>query len=72
MSSSAMIRRIVAFALWGYFGWYVAAYLLSILGMPTTLAPIGAGVMVAIACVDWRALVRASAPDPVDTPQRTT
>jgi hypothetical protein len=57
-----MLRRIVAFALWGYFGWYAAAYILSLFGMPTTLAPLGAAAMIVIAGVDWRAILRASSP----------
>jgi hypothetical protein len=76
VSSRAMIRRFVAFALWAYFGWYAAAYVLSLFGMPTTLAPIGAAVMVVIAAIDWPALVRAStashAPEPVESSQRTS
>jgi hypothetical protein len=71
VSSSAMIRRFVAFALWAYFGWYAAAYVLSLFGMPTTLAPIGAAVMIVVAAVDWPTLVSASteaaAPEPVES-----
>ena len=50
-----MIRRTVAFALWAYFGWYAAAYVMTQLGMPTTLAPLGAAVMIVIAAIDWPA-----------------
>jgi hypothetical protein len=66
-----MTRRIVAFALWGYFGWYVAAYVLSALGMPTTVAPIGTAVMIVIAAIDWPALVRTSAASPPSQPLDT-
>lgn len=58
-----MIRRAAAFALWGFFGWYAAAYVLSVLGQPATLAPIGAAVMVVVAGVDWPRLVRGSTAD---------
>jgi hypothetical protein len=53
-----MIRRIVAFALWAYFGWYATAYVLLLFGIPTTLAPLGAAVMIVIAGVEWRSLGR--------------
>jgi hypothetical protein len=66
-----MIRRLVACALWAYFGWYAAAYLLTMLDMPTTLAPLGGAVMVMVVVPDWRSLVRGSATvparEPVDT-----
>ena len=51
-----MFRRFVAFALWAYFGWYAAAFVVSVLGIPTTLAPIGAAVMVVAAAIDWRGM----------------
>jgi hypothetical protein len=71
-----VIRRTVAFALWAYFGWYAAAYVMTQLGMPTTLAPLGAAVMIVIAAIDWPALVRSSSsaaarpPDSIETSQR--
>src|SRR5262245_2915244 len=73
LSSTTMIRRTIAYALWGYFGWYAAAVLLSLFGQPTTLAPLGAAVMIVVATVDWPALVRRSsgtpAPEAVESTQ---
>jgi hypothetical protein len=63
-----MFRRIVAFALWAYFGWYAAAFVLSVLGMPTTLAPVGAAVMVVVAAIDWRGMRRSTAPASASEP----
>ena len=68
-----MIRRVAAYALWGFFGWYAASYALTLFGQPATLAPLGAVGLIVIAGVDWPALVRRSvvapAPEPVDNPQ---
>ena len=59
-----MIRRVVAFAIWAYFGWYAAAYLLTMFDVPTTLAPLGGAAMIVVVAVDWRSLVRGSATVP--------
>jgi hypothetical protein len=63
-SSPPMTPRLVACALWAYFGWYAAAYLLTMLDMPTTLAPFGGAVMIVVVVLDWRTLVRRSATVP--------
>lgn len=49
-----MMRRIVAAALWSYFGWYLAAHLASVFGLPLELAPAGGLLMLAIALLDRR------------------
>ena len=33
-----MTRRIIATALWAYFGWFLAATVLSLLGLPTAIS----------------------------------
>lgn len=53
-----MTRRIVAAVLWGYFGWYLAAHVASLFGIPADLAPIGGLLMAAIALIDWGRLTR--------------
>ena len=70
-SSRRMIRRVVACALWAYFGWYAAVYLLTMFGLPTTLAPLGGAVMIVVVGLDWRALVRGSATIPAQEPVDT-
>ena len=57
----AMTRRIVATALWAYFGWFLAATLASAGLLPAAAAPIGGIVVAAIALYDWRHL-RAAPP----------
>lgn len=54
-----MARRIIATALWGYFGWYLVAILLSAVGVAETFAPFGGVVMAGIALIDWRRLLEA-------------
>ena len=66
-----MIRRLVACALWGYFGWYAAAYVVAMFNLPATLAPLGGVVMIVVVVVDWRALHRGSATVPAREPADT-
>ena len=49
-----MTRRIIATALWAYFGWFLAATVLSVLGLPTAISPVGGILMAGVALVDWR------------------
>jgi hypothetical protein len=54
-----MLRRVVAVALWAYFGWYLAAHIGTVTPLPIELAPAGGLIMVGIAVVDWRRLLSA-------------
>jgi hypothetical protein len=56
-----MTRRIVAIALWGYFGWYLASLAAVGIGLPPAIGPVGGIIMAAVAAVDWRTLIRARA-----------
>jgi hypothetical protein len=49
-----MARRVIALALWAYFGWYLTAMLAMAFGLPTQAAPIGGLLMGTLALVDWR------------------
>jgi len=48
------MRQIVSAALWAYFGWYLAAHLTSVFGLPNEIAPVGGLLMLAFAMVNWR------------------
>jgi hypothetical protein len=56
-----MTRRIVAIALWGYFGWYLASLAAVGIGLPQVIGPIGGLIIATVAAVDWRSLIRARA-----------
>ena len=58
-----MTRRIIATALWAYFGWFLAATVLSVLGLPTAISPVGGILMAGVALIDWR---RVAQPKQVD------
>jgi hypothetical protein len=47
-----MLRRFVALALWAYFGWYLAAHLATLIGVPAELSVTGALVMALVATID--------------------
>lgn len=49
-----MLRHTAALLLWAYFGWYLAATLADLLGLPMALGPIGGVIVGAIAMRDWR------------------
>ena len=49
-----MARRMVALALWAYFGWFLAATLAREAGLPLDYAALGGVAMGAFALVDWR------------------
>jgi hypothetical protein len=57
-----MLHRVAATFLWAYFGWYVTAYLLSLLGAPANFAILGGLAMAGLAWVDIRGGRRAAAP----------
>ncbi len=71
-----MLRRVVATALWAYFGWYLAGHLLSITGMPMDIAPLGGVLVGCVAQYDWHALMRRASgeltPEPLSRSQRTS
>ena len=54
-----MTRRIIATALWAYFGWFLAATVLSLLGLSTAISPLGGILMAGVALIDWRRLAQA-------------
>ena len=54
-----MTRRIIAVTLWAYFGWFMAATVLSLLGLPTAISPLGGILMAGVALIDWRRLGQA-------------
>ena len=60
-----MARRILATVLWAYFGWYAAALAITFIGLPTTMAPVGAVIVAGIVLVDWRATARRPSAAPV-------
>lgn len=49
-----MARRLVALALWAYFGWFFTATLAGPAGLWTDFALLGGVLMGVIALVDWR------------------
>jgi hypothetical protein len=69
-----MLHRVAATLLWAYFGWYLTGYLLSVLGVPTSLAVLGGVVMAAVAWVDirgwWRARIAAGSTIPTAPAER--
>jgi hypothetical protein len=56
-----MFRRVIATALWAYFGWYLAGLLAVSFGLPQAIGPLGGIAMAAVAGVDWRNFLRAHA-----------
>ena len=49
-----MLHRVIATVLWAYFGWYLAGFLLALVGAPADLAVLGGLAMAAFAWVDVR------------------
>jgi hypothetical protein len=47
-----MPHRLIATVLWGYFGWYLAGFVLASVGAPADLAVLGGLAMAAFAWVD--------------------
>lgn len=51
-----MLRRALALALWGYFGWYLGSLVATFTGTPSIIGPLMGVIVAAIAVVDWRRL----------------
>lgn len=49
-----MTRRILAVALWAFFGWYLGALAAATTGLPSDWAPLAGLLMAVVALVDWR------------------
>jgi hypothetical protein len=60
--NGSMFRRVLATALWAYFGWYLAAHLAAVTGVPSSLAVIGGVAMGALALVDFPGRLRRTPP----------
>jgi hypothetical protein len=54
------MRRLIACALWAYFGWYLTAMLAASAGLPTELGPVGGAAIGVFALIDWRGRQRSS------------
>lgn len=54
------MRRLIASALWVYFGWYLTVMLAASVGLPTELGPVGGAALGAFALIDWRGRQRSS------------
>jgi hypothetical protein len=49
-----MLRRMIALALWAYFGWYLGSIIAAFTGTPTIIGPALGALVAAVALVDWR------------------
>jgi hypothetical protein len=54
------MRRLIAFALWAYFGWYLTTMLAAAAGLPPEIGPLGGAAIGVFALIDWRGRMRSS------------